>query len=260
MSAVLVDICAPLATVTMNRPERRNGMNLDMVHAMHEHLTMLASRRDVAVVILTGAGDNFCVGADIGASANGAQPDPDAVTHRRLAPTYHAATLLHTMPQITIAAIDGGCAGAGLAWAAACDLRFASDRVRFSTAFLNVGVAGDMGAAWLIQQAVGPARARELFLFPEKFGADDALRFDLVTRVFPAASLQHESRQLALQLAARSAYALQSIKANFVAAERLALADFIELEGARHMHLIGSSESKAAFEAFGSRSVQTGSA
>ncbi|TWH91476.1 2-(1,2-epoxy-1,2-dihydrophenyl)acetyl-CoA isomerase [Sphingobium wenxiniae] len=249
MKSVLVDIDGPLATITMNRPERRNGMDLDMVHAMHDTLATLATRRDVTVVILTGAGDHFCVGADIG----GTEADPEAVTHRRLAPAYHSTTLLHTMPQVTIAAIGGGCAGAGLGWAAACDLRFASDRARFSTAFLNVGVAGDMGAAWVVQQAVGPARARELFLFPEKFGAEDALRFHLVTRIFPAATLLQESRALALQLAGRSAYALEAIKANFVAAERLSLEDFIELEGARHMHLIGSRESTAAFEAFAGR-------
>lgn len=250
MEAVRVEIAGPIATVTLNRPERRNAMNLAMVAELHGVLAGLAPRRDVAVVILTGADGHFCVGADIGGTTTGREP----LSHRDLAPTYHSTTLLHEMPQVTIAAIDGGCAGAGLAWAAACDLRFASDRARFSTAFLNVGVAGDMGAAWVIERAVGPARARELFLFPDKFGSEDALRFDLVTRVFPAGSLEQEVAALARQLAGKSHYALQTIKANFAATQRLSLADFIELEGARHMHLIGGPESAAAFAAFAASS------
>lgn len=250
MQTILAEFDNAIATVTMNRPDRRNGMNLDLVHEMHQTLRSIAARPDISIVILTGAGGHFCVGADIG----GGDAKADDVTHRNLAPTYHIATLLHEMPQLTIAAIDGGCAGAGLAWAAACDLRFASHRARFSTAFLNVGVAGDMGAAWVIQQAVGPARARELFLFPDKFGADEALRYDLITRVFMADALQTRTRELAEQLASKSAYALKSIKANFIAAERLSLADFIELEGARHMHLIASAESAEAFASFAAQS------
>jgi len=153
------------------------------------------------------------------------------------------------MPQVTIAAIDGGCAGAGLGWAAACDLRFASDRARFSTAFLDVGVAGDMGAAWVIQQAVGASRARELFLFPAKFDAATALSYGLVTRVVPAEGLLDEA-----ELVSKSRYALSMVKANFISAERLSLADFIDVEAARHIHLIQSPESAAAFAEYAARS------
>lgn len=244
--AVKLVVDGAIARVTLNRPERRNGMNLEMVMAMHQVLEALAVRREVAVVVLTGAGGNFCVGADLG----GGPIDGEAVNFRQLAPTYHITRLLHEMPQVTIAAIDGGCAGAGLAWAVACDLRFASERAQFSTAFLNLGLAGDMGAAWVIQQAVGPAKARELFLFPDKFGAMQALECDLVTRIFSAATLEAETERLALELASKSPFALASLKANLVAAERLSLGDFIELEGAKHMHLLQSPECAAAVAEF----------
>ena len=138
---VLMERRGALAVVTLNRPERRNGVTVAMCAQLHEVLLALASA-DARVIVLRGAGSDFSVGADLGGSPGG----PAAPTLERLADVYHAATLLHTMPQVTIAAVDGGCAGAAMGWACACDLRFASDRARFSTAFLRLGVSGDM--AW----------------------------------------------------------------------------------------------------------------
>ncbi|CAN5357582.1 enoyl-CoA hydratase/isomerase family protein [soil metagenome] len=249
MEAVQTEVVGAVATVTMQRPHRRNGMNLAMVHGMYETLLRLAERQDIKVVILTGAGGDFCIGADIGGDGGSTSP-PE---YEALAPTYHTSRMLHEMPQVTIAAIDGGCAGAGLAWAAACDFRFATERARFSTAFLAVGVAGDMGAAWLLERIVGPARAREMLYFPTKITGGEALAFDLVTRLFDAEELQAKTAELAAELAGRSAFALRAMKANFVSAEKLSLADFIEIEGARHMHVVNGREAREAFAAFAAK-------
>jgi 2-(1,2-epoxy-1,2-dihydrophenyl)acetyl-CoA isomerase len=98
-----------IAIVTLNRPERRNGVTVEMCHALYDSLREVAAS-DARVVVLHGAESDFCVGADIGGQASGSAPP----TLEDLGLVHHASTLLHTMPQVTIAAIDGGCAGAGL--------------------------------------------------------------------------------------------------------------------------------------------------
>jgi 2-(1,2-epoxy-1,2-dihydrophenyl)acetyl-CoA isomerase len=132
-----------LAIVTLNRPERRNGVTLGLCLGLYDALAEIAAS-DARVVVLRGAGNDFCVGADMG----GAGADEDTSRPSGFddqGPIYQASLLLHTMPQVTIAAIDGGCAGAGMGWASACDFRFGTAEARLSTAFLNVAASGDMG-------------------------------------------------------------------------------------------------------------------
>ena len=233
---VVVEHRGALAIVTLNRPGRRNGVTVAMCERLHECLLALAPS-DARVIVLRGAENDFSVGADLG----GARGDEAPPTLAQLGPVYHAATLLHRMPQITIAAIDGGCAGAALGWACACDFRFASLRVKFATGFLKLGVSGDMGVAWSLSRIVGGARARELLFFPEKITAQDALAFGLVTRLFPAENLHASVLALAEELAARNGFALRMMKANMVSAEDLGIEDYIEIESARHMHTTASS-------------------
>jgi len=150
---------------------------------------------------------------------------------------YDIPALLYRLPQVTIASIDGGCAGAGLGWACACDFRFASARARFSTAFLSVGASGDMALAWSLVRLLGGARARELMFFPDKFGADDALRSGLISRIFEADDLARETLAAAGVLAARSGPALRMMKANMASAESLPLEAYIDVETSRHLQL-----------------------
>lgn len=227
---VLIERTGPVAVVTLNRPDRRNGVTVEMCKQLHQALEPIGSG-DARVVVLRGAGTDFSVGADLGGTPTSSPPGLD-----ELGPVYHAATLLHTIPQVTIAAIDGGCAGAAMGWAAACDFRFASDRARFATGFLKVGVSGDMGLAWSLVRLVGPARARELLYFPDKFEAADALSYGLVTRVFPPEELHDRSLDLAAELARSDPFVLRMIKANLLSAERADLAEYVEVESARHLH------------------------
>ena len=171
--------------------------------------------------------------ADIGGTREG---DGSPVTAEQLGRVHHAATVLHTMPQVTIAAIDGGCAGAGLGWATACDFRFATPEARFNTAFLTVGVSTDMGLPWFLNRIVGGARAREMLFFPEKLTGEQALQIDLVTRLFSRETLHAEVLALAEQLCAREPFALRMMKANVLSAEELAIGDFIDVETARQIH------------------------
>lgn len=230
LPSVLTEREGAIAIITLNRPERRNGVTVEMCRALYDAVRGIAAS-DARVVVLRGAGHDFCVGADIGGHAPATAPP----TLEDLGLIHHASTLLHTMPQVSIAAIDGGCAGAGLGWAAACDFRFASDAARFNTAFLNVGVPGDMGLAWSLSRIVGGGRAREMLFFPEKFDAAKALEFGLVTRMFARAALHDEVLVLARQLAAREPFALRMMKANMVSAENLSIEAFIDMETARQV-------------------------
>lgn len=231
---VLTEREGAIAIVTLNRPERRNGITVEMCHALYDAVRGVAAS-DARVLLLRGAGNDFCVGADMG----GHVPTTVPPGLEDLGLIHHASTLLHTMPQVSIAAIDGGCAGAGLGWAAACDFRFASEAARFNTAFLNVGVPGDMGLAWSLSRIVGGGRAREMLFFPEKFGAAKALEFGLVTRLFPRSSLGREVMFLARQLAGREPFALRMMKANMVSAEGLGIGEFIDIETARQIAATG---------------------
>ena len=228
---VLVERRDAIAIITINRPERRNAITVELCRQMYQVVQEVAAS-EARVVILRGAGNDFCVGADI-LAGGGDAPSPTAESLGRI---HHAAAILHTMPQVTIAAIDGGCAGAGLGWATACDFRFATPEARFNTAFINVGVSSDMGPPWFLSRIVGGARAREMLFFAEKLTGEQALKIDLVTRLFPREALHDEVLKLAGHLCAREPFALRMMKANMLSAEELAIGDFIDIETARQLH------------------------
>ena len=237
-----------VGVLTLNRPESRNGVTRELLEELYRNVHAIAARTDVRVVVLRGAGKDFCVGADIKAAL--ASKGEPSVRYEDLAYAYHASSLLHQMPQVTVAAIDGGCAGAGLGWAASCDMRYASDRAVFSTAFVKVGASGDMGTGWFLHQLVGPAKARELMFLSDKFDAAEALKIGLVNGLFPAETLHEEVLAIAARMAAAVPATLRLMKANAVSAESLSLEQYIEIETARHTHLAASPVLREGFAAF----------
>lgn len=248
--SVITQRVGAVAVVTLNREKRRNGVTIEMCEQLHLRLSEIASS-DAKVVVMRGSGNDFSVGADLTDDSAARGPS----TLERLGHTYHASTLLHTMPQVTIAAIDGACAGAAMGWACACDFRFASTRARFKTAFLDVGVSGDMGLAWSLIRIVGGARARELLLFPEKISAEAAHDLDLVTRLFAPASLHDQVIGLAEELAARHSFPLRMMKANLVSAETADMPSYVDIESARHLHTATGPSLVAGIESFRRRST-----
>lgn len=244
LETLLYEAADGVGTLTINRPDHFNGMTNRMLREAHEVLRSVAADRSVKVLVLTGAGKAFCPGADLKHYTSGGTDEP------LTAEIFQVPVLLHEMPQVTIAAINGACAGAGLGWACACDLRFAATTATFNTAFLGVAVAGDMGLPWSLPRLVGAARARELMLFPGKFSAADALSFGLVTRVFDGAAFRDAVGEVAAGLAASAPLALRGLKENLVHAERTGFSDFIAFETERHMHISASADTREAFRAF----------
>jgi 2-(1,2-epoxy-1,2-dihydrophenyl)acetyl-CoA isomerase len=217
-----------------------------MVRETTAALREVARDASVRVLVLTGAGRGFCPGADLKHFTSGAAAGDDAIGES----DFEAALLLHEMPQVTVAAINGACAGAGFGWACACDLRFAAESATLNSAFLRVASAGDMAGPWTLPRIVGAAKARELYFLPEKFSAAEALRIGLVARVFPDAVFRAEVAALARELASASPAALRGMKSNFVDAEKLGLADYLRLESRRHQVIMAGPDSKEAFRAF----------
>ncbi|MHB8381787.1 MAG: enoyl-CoA hydratase/isomerase family protein [Candidatus Binataceae bacterium] len=248
---ILFEKTGPVATLTMNRPERMNGMTTLMVHEARKALSLAADDTEIRVLVLTGAGKAFCPGADLDVvvASSESRPENSGGDDGSGPRDYHVSTLLHEMPAVTIAAINGACAGAALGWACACDFRFAANSARFNVAFLDVGVAGDMGGPWTLPRIVGAARARELYFMPGKFDAAEALRIGLVSRLFPDESFRAEVGALVERLSAAAPIALRTMKANFVEAERIDLRSYIDLETARHIPMFATHDTREAFAA-----------
>jgi 2-(1,2-epoxy-1,2-dihydrophenyl)acetyl-CoA isomerase len=232
-----------IATLTINRPERMNGMTNVMLIETGQALADAAEDRDLRVLVLTGAGKAFCPGADLQGVASRA----DDVALRPS--DFRVPVQLHNLHAVTIAAVNGACAGAGLGWALACDFRYAAASARFNTAFLEVGVAGDMGGPWTLARIVGPAKARELYFFPDKFDAQEALRIGMVSRVFPDERFREEVGAIAMRLAQAAPIALRTLKANFVDSERMDFAGYVALESERHMQMFLTEDTREAFAA-----------
>ena len=155
---ILYEKSGPVARLTMNRPERLNGMTNRMLVETRSALAAAAEDRELRVLVLTGAGKGFCPGADISLVASAAPDDPLTVED------FRVPILLHDMPAVTIAAINGACAGAGLGWALACDFRFAAESARFNVAFQRRWRRGRYGRSMesLANRRSG-ARSRTLF-------------------------------------------------------------------------------------------------
>ena len=233
-----------IGRLTFDRPASRNGITGTMMNELYEAVTRAAHDPEVRVLVLTGAGSSFCVGADLKHYSSGAD-DPGAGPD-----TFHITRLLHEMPAVTIAAVNGAVAGAGFGWACACDLRVAASSAVFNTAFLDVAVAGDMAGPWTLPHLVGAAKARELYFLPGKFDAAEAQRIGLVADVFDDDRFGAEVELIAERLAAAAPLALAGMKQNFLDGERLPLDDYIDVETARHQAIAASDDTKEAFAAF----------
>lgn len=235
-----------VATLTMHRPDRRNAMTNRMVRETSEALAVAAADRTIRVLVLTGAGSTFCPGADLNWVASGSE----TAAEDRLDPEhFRIPQLLHEMPAITVAAVNGACAGAAMGWACACDLRFATASARFNTAFLDVGVAGDMALPWSLPRLLGAAKARELMFLPDKFDAAEARRIGLVARVFDDDSFRADVTDAIERLTAASPAALATLKQNFLDAEHHALGEFAVVEAERHLGLFRLDDTREAFAA-----------
>ena len=202
----------PIATLTLNRPERLNAWTQEMGREIKHALAAAENDRRVVVIVLTGRGRGFCAGADLtglgslsqgGAFSNEAGGALDAEPgDPSLGPSFRG-TLSYPMsiPKPIIGAINGPCFGMALPMALACDVRFASDRATFSTAFAKRGLVAEWGLSWILPRVVGLGNALDLLLSARQVDAVEALRIGLVNRVVPHDDLLQVARSYALEIA-----------------------------------------------------------
>ncbi|HET6774704.1 MAG TPA: enoyl-CoA hydratase-related protein [Acidimicrobiales bacterium] len=188
MSTIELSSTRPGVTVvTLNRPDRLNAMNHELVQDLHDAFDELHADRSTRVVVLTGAGRGFCSGLDL----KGAGQPPGAEGLGRvqagMAAQQHIATLvpkMRSLRQPVVAAVNGPAAGGGLALALASDVRLAAPEARFNVAFVRIGLSGcDIGVSWLLPRLIGASRAFELLLTGRIVDAAEADRLGLVSRV-----------------------------------------------------------------------------
>ena len=258
--SILIEHDAGVATVTLNRPERMNGLTDEILTTLPGHLRELACQPEVRCVMVTGAGERaFSAGADLGAEGptasvrhadSAAAKLPVEAGGDRLQRYHETAWLLHSMPKPTLAAINGAAAGAGLGIAMACDLRIAQEAAVFATGFARIGLSGDFGGSYFMTQLLGTAKARELYLLGDRIDAQEALRIGLVNRVVPRDALREQARALARRLADGPPLAYRYMKRNLNAALTLDARSVLDLEAEGMGHTSRSEDFRQALEAF----------
>src|SRR5260221_11026486 len=198
---VLQKLDQGLLTITMNRPDRRNALNPDMTRGLVEAARRAADDHEVRAVLLKGAGGTFCVGGDVKSMAEGRAPLPFEAKMANLRRGMEVSRILHQMPKLVVAQLDGAAAGAGLSIALACDFRVASESCKITTAFAKVGLSGDYGGTYFLTHLLGSAKARELYLLSPVLTAKEALSLHMVTKVVPDADVDAPAHELATSLA-----------------------------------------------------------
>src|SRR5581483_5206282 len=232
-----------------------NAFSEAMVASLGRVLAEVELDDAVGCVVLTGAGGAFSAGGDVKAMADrgssGARPESlDVAIHRQRLNQQATSGKLWRMPKPTIAQIPGAAAGAGLALALACALRYAADTAIFTTAFGRVAFAGDYGGTWFLTRLLGPAKAKELYYFSERLTADQAEELGLVNAVFAAGDLEREVMDRARRLAHGPSIAYRYMKENLNRAVHGSLEECMDLEVTHHIHTGLTEDHREAAQAF----------
>lgn len=247
---VLQNLDSGLLTITMNRPERRNALNVDMTLGLVAAARRAAEDHDVRAVLLKGAGGTFCVGGDVKSMAEGRAPMSFENRMVNLRRGMEVSRILHEMSKPVVAQLDGAAAGAGLSIALSCDFRVASESAKITTAFAKVGLSGDYGGTYFLTQMLGSAKARELYLLSPILSAKEAYALGMVTRVVPDAEIDAAARELAMSLAQGPSITYGYIKRNINNAERLPLETCFDAEAFHHSRAGETADHKEAAKAF----------
>ena len=251
---LLCTIDQRVAVITLNKPHKKNALGDILTPALRQTLLELEDHHEVGCIMLTGAGDAFCSGGDVsgmGPDAINGQPMTKEERIEKLTNAQKTLTQrLHEHPKITVAALPGAAAGAGLSIALACDLRVASENAFLTTAFSRIGLSGDYGSSWFLTRLIGLAQAKELFYLSERINAEEAKSKGLVNQVFPQASFREQALAYAKKLANGPTQALSRMKKNLHLGLEQGLAESLVLEATHLVESMGTDESKEAISAF----------
>ncbi len=201
MNDVLFELENKVLTIKFNRPDKLNPIGDTIIPYAIDRIKEAVTDSGVGAIVVTGAGRAFCAGGDV--SGMSEQYEEKTFDHsvQKLRNDQELPRLLHSVPKVTIAAVNGFAMGAGLGLATSCDLRLASAGAKFGTAYANVGYGGDYGTTWNLTRLLGEAKAKELFFLPDVIDAEEALRIGLVNRVLPAETFLKDAQEVAQRIA-----------------------------------------------------------
>ncbi|MGW1805208.1 2-cyclohexenylcarbonyl CoA isomerase [Streptomyces sp. NPDC002078] len=214
---VLYEVSDGLATITLNRPEAMNALNIATKVALREAAESAAGDTAVRAILLTAAGDRaFCVGQDLKEHIGLLAADRETGSGQTMSTVKeHYNPIVRALAGASkpvVAAVNGVAAGAGFGFALAADYRLVADTAAFNTSFAGVALTADSGISWTLPRVIGPSRAADLLLFPRSISAQDALELGIANRVVPAAELRAEAEKTARALAEGPTVAYAAIK------------------------------------------------
>jgi len=213
-SLVLYEVEDGIATITLNRPEKRNAISMAMLLRLEELIAAVEAAPDVRVVVITGAGSRaFCVGADINEWDAVAGADPIAMWRAWVRPGHRVFERLARLHLPTIAVVNGFCFGGGLELALCADIRLAAEFAEFAFPETKIGTQPGWTGSQRLPRLIGAARAKQMIFTGARVRAEQAERWGLVNEVVPSGQLMDRARELASQIAANAPLAVQFAKA-----------------------------------------------
>ncbi|MFJ5529931.1 enoyl-CoA hydratase/isomerase family protein [Streptomyces sp. NPDC093261] len=252
---VLYEVSDGLATITLNRPEAMNAMNIEAKVALRDAAQEAAADGAVRAILLTAAGERaFCVGQDLKehigllqAQDEGSDSGVMSTVREHYNPIVRALT---GAAKPVVAAVNGVAAGAGFGFALAADYRIVADTAAFNTSFAGVALTADSGISWTLPRVVGPSRAADLLLFPRSISAQQAFEWGIANRLVPQAELRAEGEKTARSLAEGPTLAYAALKESLAYGLSHSLDEALEKEDELQTRAGASQDHKIAVQAF----------
>lgn len=252
MEDIQYSVEAHVATITLNRPERKNAFTIPMVDRWADLLLEAEDEPEVRVIVVTGGGGAFCSGVDLDAF-KGQERTPLQEKELLTRHVHRVARALEIVNKPVIAGVDGVAVGAGMDMALMCDLRIASREAKFSEGYIRIGLVPGDGGCYFLPQIVGQQNALRLLWTGEFIDGEEAHRIGLVTEVVDSAILQKRTRELATEIASRSPIAIQMIKSAVRASSRMDLHGALDLISSHQAVVLSTDDSAEAYSAFRER-------
>lgn len=234
-----------IVTVTLNRPEKKNAIDMPMWEELLETFNAVARSETDRVMVLTGAGNAFCAGADLSSDGNAGWHQLD-----RMQFYNSVGVALHEIPKPVVAKINGVAVGAGLNLALGCDLIVAGESARFSEIFARRGLSLDLGGSWILPRLVGLHKAKELALLADIISAQEAERIGIVNRVVPDEKLDAFVEDWVQRLAAGPPLALQMTKRMLTSGLQSSFSEALHSEAMAQTVTSATKDTREAMEAF----------
>ncbi|MBI36143.1 MAG: enoyl-CoA hydratase [Alphaproteobacteria bacterium] len=250
---LLCEVEDQVATIMLNRPEKRNALGDVITPALRSTLSNLETNDDVRVIIITGAGKAFCSGGDVSGmkgKKETSERDRNDIINDLQEKQRTLSLRLYNLSKPTIAVIPGAAAGAGMSIALSCDMRICGTSGFFVTGFGNIGLSGDYGGSWQLTKIVGPAKAKELYFTGRRIESKEALSLGLINEVIEDDLLFEHSKEVARLVASKPPKAISFMKLNINQASEDNFETCLDWEAVRQIHCMETKDFSEGVSAF----------